>query len=171
MGHDYYGFGEVTVFESYDDEAFAIGDLTSIYTNSLSSMRGIMLTDNHQSAIIRDEIRTAENSEIYWLMQTPATIDIVDGDTAILSLNGKQVQFDFITNAPGAELLSMKAEPLPTSPNPEGQNPNEGVNKIAIHIPSASNIDITVRITPVGDAAASKPIADRPLDTWSRAGK
>ena len=99
-------------------------------------------------------------------MHTPADIEIVDNTTAILTKDGKQIRVSFNTNAQGATISKMDAVPLPTSPNPDGQLKNEGVTKIAIHVPAAANFHVTVRITPVDSPNLNKPIVDIPLDNW-----
>ncbi len=171
IGQTYTGFAPVTSFESSEAEAFAIGDLSSVYADdALSAKRGFMLTDNRSSVVIRDEIRTETASTIYWFMQTAATITVVDGDTAILSQNGKQVQLDFVSNASNVELYYTDAVPLASSPNPAGQNQNAGVRRLTIRVPSASSLDLTVRITPVGSAAANTAVPDLPLARWTTQG-
>lgn len=167
-GHSVFGNSPLTKFESSDNASIAIGDLTSCFPGDVSSARrGFMLTDNRETVIIRDEIRSNDPVEYYWFMHTPAEIEIVDNQSAILTKNGKQIRVSFITNAPGATISKMNAEPLPTSPNPEGQLKNEGVTKVAIHVPSAANFDVTVRITPVDSPDTDKPIIDIPLDEWT----
>ncbi len=167
-GHSVFGNSPLTKFESSQNTSIAIGDLSSCFPDSVqSAKRGFMLTDNRETVIIRDEIRSNEPVEYYWFMHTPAEIEIVDKTTAILTQNGKQIRVSFLSNAPGTTISKMDAVPLPTSPNPEGQLKNEGVTKIAIHVPSAANFDVTVRITPVDSPYIVNPIADISLDNWS----
>lgn len=167
LGHSYHGFGKILQHASSSDGAFVVGDMTSVYENATSAKRGFMLTDNRSSVIIRDEIQTKNACDIYWFMHTSADIEIVDSTTAILTKNGKQITLSFITNVQNAVLSEMEAVPLSTSPNPDGQMKNEGVSKIAIRIPSAEDVDLTVRITPVGSTAENMDILDIPLEQWT----
>ncbi len=167
-GQQTWVYAPVEKFENSKTKSIAIGDMSVNYPKSKSAKRGFMLTNNRKDVVIRDEIRTENPTEIYWFMHTGAEITIVDGDTAILTQDGKQVQLDFISNVP-AELTVMDAVPLPTSPNPEGQNPNPGARKIAIRVPAATSLDLTVRIATVGSTGASQPVPNVPLAQWSAA--
>jgi len=167
-GQQTWVYAPVEKFENNKTESIVIGDMSVYYPNSKSAKRGFMLTNNRKDVVIRDEVRTDSSSEIYWFMHTGAEITIVDADTAILTQDGKQVQLDFISNVP-AELTVMDAVPLSTSPKPEGQNPNPGARKIAIRVPAATSLDLTVRIATVGSTGASQPVPNVPLAQWSAA--
>lgn len=165
-GQQTWVYAPVEKFENNKTDSFVIGDMSVYYPSSKSAKRGFMLTNNRKDVVIRDEVRMENSSEIYWFMHTGAEITIVDSDTAILTQDGKQVQLDFISNVP-AELTVMDAVPLKSSPNPEGQNPNPGARKIAIRVPSATSLDLTVRIAEVGSSGASQPVPNVSLAQWS----
>ena len=48
----------------------------------------------------------------------------------------------------GAKLEVMDAQPLPSSPHPEGQAKNEHVRKLAIHLTGVSDSRIAVLLVP-----------------------
>ncbi len=165
-GQQTWVYAPVEKFEGSETESIAIGDMSVNYPKAQSAKRGFMLTNNRKDVVIRDEVKTKDPSEIYWFMHTGAEITIVDADTAILSQDGKQVQLDFISNVP-AELTVMDAVPLPTSPKPEGQNPNDGARKVAIYVPAATDLELTVRIASVNSSGVSQPVPNVPLAQWS----
>ena len=49
-----------------------------------------------------------------------------------------------IAEGDGAVFSVMEAKPLPTSPNPDGQNPNKGYQKLAIHMTDVSSLNLSV---------------------------
>ncbi len=167
LGHTYHGFGRITHFESSDLGSLVIGDMSSVYENCQSAKRGFMLTDDRSSVIIRDEIQTDDPSDIYWFMHTSAEIEIIDNHTAVLSQNGKQIKLSFVSNVANTALSVMDAKPLSTSPNPQGQMTNDGVQKIAIYIPSSESVNLTVRITSADSVHAESQVLDIALDNWT----
>ena len=97
---------------------------------------------------IRDCVSVRERAEIWWFMHTTADIELEDGGrTARLTQNGKSLTSRLVEPA-GAAFTVMPAAPLPTSPNPEGQNPNEGIRKLAIHFEGVEELELTVRFEP-----------------------
>ncbi|WP_456331116.1 hypothetical protein [Fervidibacter sacchari] len=42
----------------------------------------------------------------------------------------------------------MDAKPLPTSPNPSGQNPNKGIRKLAVNLKDVTSVRVIVVLTP-----------------------
>ena len=75
-------------------------------------------------------------------MHTPAAVRLEgDGRKATLTLGGKQLEARILAPA-SARFEVRPAEPLPTSPNPAGQKSNEGVRKLAIHLPNTKDVAI-----------------------------
>jgi hypothetical protein len=96
-------------------------------------------------------------------MHTRATIVIShDGKTAELHQNGKQL-YAHIASPADATFIVADARPLPGSPDPVGQNHNEGVHKLAIHLSAMTRGTIAVIYT-------AEPLVTPPtiqdLDAW-----
>jgi hypothetical protein len=53
-----------------------------------------------------------------------------------------------LLSPPDAKLSVRNATPLPSSPNPDIQKTNEGIQKLAIHLDHASKSTIAVLIVP-----------------------
>ena len=99
-------------------------------------------------------------------MHTKADVKLTGGGrTAMLSLNGKQLQARIL--APAAAQFEVRAaDPLPTSPNPAGQRSNDGVRKLAIHFRDAEKVRLSVEFIPQdggGEVPLTKP---KPLSEW-----
>ena len=151
--------------------SYAVLDLTCAYSHqATSAKRGFSTMDGRQSLTIRDEFSLKEaNSEIYWFMHAPVD-DIQVFDTyAILTSNGKQLRVDFVTSGDSMEVLSMKAEPLPTSPQYKGNyDYNEYVKKLALKVYGSGDISITAKLTPLDGAEHSFEIDTTPLSAWTK---
>ena len=169
---------KVIRFERRPDKTFGIVDLTGAYAGHADKVeRGIALLQNGQ-VIVQDEISPSnpvdgnQPADIWWFLHTAADVKISEnGSVATLSEGGQQLQVRLLSPA-GAAFTVMDARPLPTSPDPEGQNPNNGVRKLAIHLREASVgsgakiVRIVALLTPVksGAPAAIPPI--KPLADW-----
>ncbi|MFD0867686.1 Ig-like domain-containing protein [Paenibacillus residui] len=149
--------------------AFAITDMTPAYRDqAVSVRRGTALLDHRRQFLVQDEVENKVPSELYWFMHTRANIDIDDtGTSAVLSYGDKRLLVKILS--PGeAKFSVMPAEPLPTSPNPSGQNPNIGVRKLAIHMEGVLNTTISVWMVPLmpGEPLPQQAPAVVPLDQW-----
>lgn len=150
--------------------SYAVLDLTCVYSHqATSAKRGFSTMDGRQSLTIRDEFSLKEaNSEIYWFMHAPVD-DIQVFDTyAILTSNGKQLRVDFATSGDSMEVLSMKAEPLPTSPQYKGNyDYNEYTKKLALKVYGSGDVSITAKLTPLDGADHSFEVDRTPLAAWA----
>ena len=151
--------------ETYNERgAFVIYDMTQTYAQSgiTEVKRGFYIDENEESYTIRDEINAQRPSTIYWFMHSDAEIELIDNTTALLCKNGKSILLNFATNAEEASISVMKAQPLASSPAVNGQNANEGINKIAIRIEGSGKLNLTVKI-----AKQLASIEQASLDEWT----
>ena len=153
-----------------EGEAISIADLTPGYRRHANSVkRGIALFDDRSKLLVQDEIEADRPAEVWWFMHTTADIQLGDNASeAIISQDGQRLAVR-ILSPPGATFTVMPAMPLPTSPNPEMQDDNLGIQKLAIRLNDVTVTRITVQMTPlVGDAVASLAPAVKPLDVWKQ---
>ncbi|MBR3761782.1 MAG: discoidin domain-containing protein [Lachnospiraceae bacterium] len=138
--------------ESKERGAIIRSDLTEAYSVNASKVnRGLQLTDNRRSLVIRDEITLKkENSEVYWFMLSDADIEI-EGNTATLTKNNKKLKMEYIaTDAEGntveaTEFTYAVAAPL----HEETTFVNaETAKRIAIKFNASGDLNITVKLTP-----------------------
>ncbi len=155
-------------FVSKPERAFAIADLTGAYGKRAKQVeRGVAMVDRRY-VIVQDEIEAAKAAKIdvWWFMHTPAAVSLEgDGRKATLVLGGKQLEARILEPA-SAHFEVRPAAPLPTSPNPAGQKSNDGVRKLAIHLPNTQGLRLTVVFVPrdgQGEVALPKV---RPLAEW-----
>ena len=163
-GHDLDAQTVVERFSGKQEDSFAIMDLSTAfktYTNSVR--RGIRMQDGKSGILIRDEIDLNHWDTVYWFMQTKANV-VIHGNTATLTQDGKTMTLHFETNAPSASMTVAPSAPLATSPNPGGQQSNQGVWRIAIKLAGSGKINLSVKLSP--DAQAAEDILDLALDQW-----
>lgn len=152
--------------------ALAVADLTPAYAAWASQVRrGIALFDERRQALIQDEIQTKEPSEVWWFMHTRADVELgPDGATAVLKQGNKRV-IARILSPEDASFRFMRAEPLPSSPNPPGQAVNTGVGKLAIHLRDVTDVRLVVQLTPVEEGEyAPAAVQVLPFDRWQEEG-
>lgn len=160
-------------FNSTSQQGFTIIDMTSAYErDALSVKRGIALADKRSTVVIQDELKLKAPSDVYWFMHTQAKIELSkDKKTAALTLAGKRIYAHIVSPIEG-NFEIMEAKPLPVSPNPMGQNPNKGIQKLAIHLNAISSTTLSVVF--VRDSSNGKNKVDWPqpfsLDNWGTSG-
>ncbi len=149
---------KIVDFQSNDDAAgYAIVDMTPAYApQGISMKRGLLFRRGDGGMTIRDELTLEEPSEIYWFAHTMADIELgEDKKSAILSEKGVSIYVGLDTDVSGAEFSVTPAEPLPSSPNYEGQGDNGKYSKLTIHANNVVGGHINVDVVPLG--AASTP--------------
>lgn len=132
-------------FESKPERAYAIADLTPAYVGAKSVRRGVALLDRTK-VLVEDEIRTEVPTDLYWLMHTPAKIQL-NGTRAVLSLKGKKL-YAHLLRPVEAVFTVLPAAPMPGSPQPARQAENEGISTLAIRLGGVDHTRISVLFSP-----------------------
>lgn len=155
--------------ESGSSSAFSTVDLTPAYNTSVESyIRGFMIGENRRTITVRDEYKFRDSGhELYWFMHTRAEIEVVDDTTAILTSKGKRLKAQLVTDIDGAKFSVMKAEPLPTSPNPP-QLSNGKAIKLTVHGTDLSGSKyIQIRFSDMDDDISNITPVNMPIDSWT----
>jgi hypothetical protein len=140
-------------FETGMERSLAIADLTPAYKGKATLIRrGMMLFDKKTKIMIQDEIQAPSPVELWWFMHTDARIELLPGgDTAILSQD-KQRFLIKLLSPQKAQFIIVDAVPLPTSPDPPGQeHQKKAGKKLAIHLKDVSSVTVTVLMAPLGE--------------------
>lgn len=156
----------ITRFESTPQDAWAVADLTPAYAeHAVRVNRGIRLLDR-RAVLIQDEIECKTPGELWWFLHTRAEIALADdGRAATLEQHGQRLRIRLM-EPQEARFEVLPAEPLPTSPAPEGQKENRGVRKLAIHRTDVRDTRIMVLCEPVTTAPEVALPASTPLANW-----
>ncbi len=149
VGQDVSIAATITRQESSDGCAYAVTDLKEVYHENVNSYeRGLKLHMGRTAIVVQDEAVMKKPSEIFWSFNTPADIEVIDNETALLSIGNKKVAVKVYANVP-YELYEMKAESLPTSPKPSGQKVFREYRKLAIKASNVTELKLMVELTPI----------------------
>ena len=90
-----------------------------------------------------------------------------DGHAAHLKQAGAQLDAQILSPA-DAKFELRDAQPLPTSPHPEGQAKNERIRKLAIHLTGVSDARLSVLLVPklTNNEATGQTAKLCPLSEW-----
>ncbi|MBE7558502.1 heparinase II/III family protein [bacterium] len=155
------GKASITRFDSKEDRAFAILDLSSAYVEGASRvLRGVALIEGRRAALIQDEFRLARPCEVAWGMTTDASIQ-PSGATAVLKQNGRQLTARILSPA-GASWSVESAEQAPP------QAANKGVSRLIVRFSRpAGDVRVAVLLSPQwedGETVERVPV--KPLADW-----
>ena len=151
-----------------ESEAMAVVDMTNLVSKKANSeKRGMLLTDNRLSLVIRDEVSLKDSSDLYWIMYTEQNVKI-ENNSAVLSSGDKKVKLDFASSADG-KLYTESASPWKLVPEISGQNSNDSYKRIVFKISGANgDVNITAKFTPVVDETKDAPSVTEygPISEW-----
>ncbi len=155
---------KIIKYESKPKGAYAIADLTNIYSDDVeTARRGIMLNEGRNAVTVEDEITMKQSGEVWWFAHTDAEIELNPcGKTAVLTKDGKKMKVQILSEG---TFEVMDAKPLPSSPEIEGQNENDGIKKLAIHLNDFKEGRIIVGFSNYYDNYEFKGV--KPLDEWT----
>jgi len=171
---DLEGSSVITKLLSSPSEAFLVADLTKAYPDYVTKyQRGIRFFDHRRKVLIRDEIEAHKHSEMWWFGHTPAQIEVLNGGRRARLTYGSQVLYAHLLSPAEAIFVSRPAAPLPSSPNPEKQNDNKGISKLAVHIEKMKKGVIEIVMAP-GYGFEKEPtvaVTSEPIEEWKLAEK
>ena len=155
-------------YAAQPDRAFAIADLTPAYAHRARKVtRGLAML-NRRQILVQDEVQSDLPTEVWWFLHTPAQVIVSDdGRSATLSQGDKRLAARILAPA-AAKFAVMQARPLPTSPNPDGQNHNDGLRKLAVHLTAVTDLRLAVQLVPLEPGATPpEPAPNIPaLQAW-----
>lgn len=163
------GWGYLDKYETKDRGMYVSYDLTTCYKEVSKYLRGFYVGDDRRSLTIRDEFTSLGNIDAYWFLHTPAEVEVIDNNTAIMSLGSKKMKVDIVTTAKSCELSVVDARPLSVYPVLENENENEGFRKIQLKLETKSNTPttVTVKLSPLGEKASETGIMNIPISEWT----
>lgn len=165
------GKSVVNRFESNDDCALAVIDMTSAYADCASSVkRGFKLTNNRSMIVMQDEIHTREPVDLYWFMHTACDVTVAeDGRSAVVRGKYRDMYVYLLSDVDGS-LSVMDAVPLPTSPVVPTQNMNLSHKKLTFHAENVTDMTIPLAFSfdvPGLSADDMYHPEVKPIDEWT----
>lgn len=159
---------KVLRFESKDKGGIVVYDNSEAYRRWATDVkRGFYVGDERRSLTVRDEFTvSAKDTVTYWSMHTKADIE-VDGNKAILTMNGKKLQVEFASDCDNFEVLALKADPLPGSVQNDIMAKDPDVNKLAVRLTTSGSTYIEAKLSAVGEPAAESGMINKPISEWT----
>jgi hypothetical protein len=158
----------ITAFRSTPEKASAIADLTAAYARHARRVkRGVALLERRH-LLVQDEVQAEEPADVWWFLHTPAEPQVSDDGAAATLKRGEQRLWLRILSPQGARFTVTAAQPLPSSPRPEGQAKNDGIRKLAIHRAGVTDLRLAVLLAPLrpGEAPPTRLPEVAPLAKW-----
>jgi len=155
---------KIIAFKSTEGEAFAVADLSEAYRSHAAKVwRGVGLVNGRRSVLIQDEIETAGVVDIVWSMHTRASVQ-VSGRRATLTEGAVHLLAEILEPEDAEFTVASAKAPAP-------QNPNKGVRKLLIRLPSVTGrVRVVVLLKPyVSGPSDFRPVV-RPLSAWKGSG-
>lgn len=106
------------------------------------------MTEDRTQVIIEDEIELEKPSEIWWFYHTEAQIELINNESACLQIGEKKLGVEINADVPMV-MMTMRAEPLPTSPRCPGQaQPRDEFRKIAVMARNVVKVKLRATFAP-----------------------
>jgi len=139
---------QIAPFVSEANAASASVDLKPAYEDVKRLWRKVELKENRKVAEVSDEIETTKPSVVWWFAHTKADITLASNARPALLVRPEGDLHAEIIAPSEARFLVMPAAPLPASPNPDIQNKNIGIRKLAVVLSNVEKTRLTIRFIP-----------------------
>ena len=121
-------FCKISKAEREDGAAVIATDLTPAYVGRGATNVLRMFRLEARALTLSDAVALDAPGDVWWFFHTRANVYVAeDGRSATLAQGNKTLRVDLDAPQDGA-LFVMDARPLPDSPDPAGQNPNNGAS-------------------------------------------
>ncbi|WP_163542600.1 DNRLRE domain-containing protein [Occultella kanbiaonis] len=162
--------GRIVAQEDSPAGAFAVAELTEAYADQgvTTWQRGVAMIDDRSRVVVQDELTSTTPVEAWWFMHTSADVEIADdGRSAVLTIEGRQLLARLVDAPAQAQFSVMAAEPLPASPNPDGQAAN-GQSKLTVQLPGVTDLRLSILLEPLPVGGTGEPVpAVTALADWT----
>jgi hypothetical protein len=135
------GFAPIIRYSDHRGFAHAVVDMTEVYKGQLAkALRGAGIVES-ETIVIQDELQAADSAAtVRWSMVTPATVEIVSDNSALLKQKGKVLQFRVVSDA------DVKLGTFSTEPRADYDAQNPGTRMIGFDVLLEPGQHQTVRV-------------------------
>jgi len=156
------GNAAITSYSDNPGMMNAITDISLVYKENLKkAVRGIAIVDN-QYVTVRDEIEALEaETTIRWNMLTSAEVSLTGYNTAVLTINGKNLTLK--VNEPAG--IIMKTWNTVPPHGYDAANPGTIMVGFEVKIPANTKTSLTVLLMPEG-AKENSSVTQKKLEQW-----
>jgi hypothetical protein len=147
LGNKNQDISAVSVFTKHSEggaEPFAILDFTTAYKEfATSAKRGFKVINSRKSVLIQDEFILSKSCDIAWGMTTDASVEIINPQKAILTLNNQKMTVSVLSPANASISQGSAEQAYP-------QKLNTGVKRLYVKTPATTgNVTIIVLLSPL----------------------
>lgn len=148
----------ISGYKSADEYSYAVMNMQPIYGEyTTSAQRGVYFNKQNGSLLVKDELKfsdTATENNLYWFMHTKASIELSEDKKSAVLTNeaGKKLWVGIVE---GDQTFSvMDAVPLSTSPNPDEWEENKANDGSSTN-PQTQNANLGIRKLAINDTNAN----------------
>ena len=137
--------GRLTAFDA--DAGTVTADLTDAYLarGATSVVRSFAFDGEERAVRLVDHVELREPGVVRWHAHTRADVEVApDGRSATLREDGRELAVS-LEDHDDLRLHAVAARPLPSSPDPAGQNDNEGVTRLEIVAESVTDVAFSLQ--------------------------
>ena len=147
------GRGVMTEYKSSKNASYCIIDNVSVYGNDLVSeaRRGMLLTNNRKSLVIKDEVVFENPQTAYWIGHYESdkiTAELSnDGKTCVMTHNdGTKLEVNLACDGAKFEIMNCYDFLLDGSENVETEHSRENHRRLVVKLENTEKIDLSVII-------------------------
>ncbi len=160
-------FAPVTKSASNDHSAYVVYDMSNVFAETDKFERGFYIGDDYRSLTIRDELSLNTETDVLWTMNTMADVALW-GNEAMLYQDGEVLRVKVECDAKNWEFVSLPCKSLVELPIGAGaQATNSEYTKLAIKVSDDKDFNITVKLSPYGEAADKSAMNTSPISSWT----
>lgn len=163
------GIATVERFESKKRGAFAVVNLTSLYSSTVKEYRrGFYMGDDRETLIVQDELELLEeDNSFYYFLHTKGDITIApDSKSATITRDYKTLKIEFICNASNWKLSERNEENLFPENDRNGETDRTAYKKIVLEGNAKGKLIISARFSLV-DENEYPPHTLSYIDLWN----
>lgn len=166
----------ITGLSSNNESRYAYGDISDAYFGK-KAVRGMKMSSDGKSVVIRDELKLNDTDSGYWFAHTKADIALsADKKSAVLTIDGVKLWVGILSEGLTFEIMDaiqLNSDVIPTddthSSNDSayrGQKPNDEFKKLAISF--SGSTDISVAFVPLSGNQTRPDIipSDSEIKNW-----
>ncbi|MBQ4630223.1 MAG: discoidin domain-containing protein [Clostridia bacterium] len=161
----------INEFRSADRGGYAWTDLTATYARQAQSYkRGVEFTNDRSTFAVQDEVTLLKPMEVYSFYNlNRCDIEIAEDKKSVtVTKDNKKMRINILCDAP-YEISIMNTNPLPTSPQMEGNRIIREIKRLAIHFPEIEKFNLRLEFTPYLTEAEipEAPTEFVPIENWT----
>jgi len=161
----------INEFRTSERGCYAWADLTATYGRQAQSYkRGVEFMNDRTGLAVQDEVTLLKPQEVYAFYNlNRCDVEIAEDKKSVtVTKDNKKMRINILCDAP-YEISVMNTNPLPTSPQMEGNRIIREIKRLAIHFPEIEKFNLRLEFTPYLTEAEipEAPTEFVPIENWT----